>query len=109
MIDRPTLWLVMVVLGLGTYLIRFSFLGGLGSRSLPGWMIRGLRFTAVAMLPALVAPGVLWPAATGGQPDAARMLAALVTVAAGILSRSMIAAILCGAATLYAVPFALAL
>jgi branched-subunit amino acid transport protein len=37
------------------------------------------------------------------------MLAALVTVAAGILSRSMIAAILCGAATLYAVPFALAL
>ena len=65
MIDRLDLWLVMGLLGLGTYFIRFSFLGGLGNRLLPGWLRRALRYTSVAVLPALVAPAVIWPAATG--------------------------------------------
>ena len=54
MIDRPTFWLVVVVLGIGTYLIRLSFLGLLGNRPLPLWLVRSLRYTAVAVLPALV-------------------------------------------------------
>lgn len=67
MIDRTDLWLVMVVLGLGTYLIRFSFLGALGGRVLPGWLIRALRYTAVAVLPALVAPGWCGPSQPAGK------------------------------------------
>ena len=46
-------WTVIIVLGLGTFLIRLSFLGLLGTRTLPGWLVRCLRYTAVAMLPAL--------------------------------------------------------
>lgn len=102
-IDTATLWFVMLVLGVGTYLIRFSFLGALGNRQLPVWMVRALRYTAVAVLPALVAPAVMWPAATGGTPDPARLTAALVTVAVGVVTRHTIAAILIGAATLFAV------
>ena len=102
MIDRIDFWIVTVGLGLGTYAIRFSFLGMLGNRPLPVWMVRCLRYTAVAILPALVAPAVLWPAATDGQPDPARLLAAAAPILAGFLTRSMMAAIAAGGASLFA-------
>lgn len=104
MMDRADLWLVMGLLGLGTYAVRFSFLGGLGNRALPGWLTRALRYTSVAVLPALVAPAVLWPAATGGQTDPARLAAAVATLAVGLISRNMIAAIAAGATVLFVVP-----
>jgi branched-subunit amino acid transport protein len=96
-------WTVIVGLGIGTFLIRFSFLGLLGQRPLPPWVLRHLRYTAVAVLPGLVAPLALWPAATGGQTDPARLLAALATVAAGIWTRSVLGAMVAGAVVLYAV------
>ena len=65
-ISDATIWVVILVLGAGTYLIRWSFLGALGDRQMPGWFMRMLRYTPVAVLPALVAPLVVWPAATGG-------------------------------------------
>ena len=102
-IDPATFWIVLPVLAIGTYLIRLSFLGVLGSRPLPAPLQRALRYTAVAILPGLVAPAVLWPAATGGVLDPARLAAALVTLAVGIATRSVIGAILAGGVTLYAV------
>lgn len=96
-----TIWFVIVVLGIGTFLIRWSFLGALGNRDMPPWVLRMLRYTPVAVLPALVAPLVVWPAATGGQPDPARMAAATVTVAVGLWTKNMILAILAGAITLF--------
>jgi len=101
MIDKTAFWIVMPVLALGTYAIRFSFLGTLGARPLPGWLTRCLRYTAVAVLPALVAPGVLWPAATGGETDPARLAAALVTLAVGVVTRSTMGAILAGGGMLF--------
>ena len=95
-----TIWTVIILLGLGTFLIRFSFLGALGNRPLPPFFLRLLRYTPVAVLPALVAPLVVWPAATGGEPDPARLTAAAVTVATGILTRNLLAAIAAGAVTL---------
>jgi len=94
------IWGIILALGIGTYLIRFSFLGLIGSKNLPEWVLRHMRYTAVAVLPGLVAPLVLWPAATGGQVDPARLCAALVTFGVGILTRNVIAAIVLGAATL---------
>ena len=102
MIDKSVFWIVMPALAAGNYAIRFSFLGTLGARPLPGWLTRALRYTAVAVLPALVAPGVLWPAATGGETDPARLAAALVTLGVGVIMRSTMAAILAGGVTLYA-------
>ena len=102
-----TIWLVIVVLGIGTFLIRWSFLGALGDRDMPAWVLRMLRYTPVAVLPALVAPLVVWPAATGGQPDPARLAAAMVTVAVGLWTKNMIGAILAGALTLFGVLYML--
>ena len=94
------IWTVILVLGVGTYLIRWSFLGALGDRDLPGWVMRMLRYTPVAVLPALVAPLVVWPAARGGAADPARMAAAAATVAVGVLTRNVMLAILAGGITL---------
>jgi branched-subunit amino acid transport protein len=94
-------WVVIVVLGAGTYLLRWSFLGAIGSRPVPVWLARALRYTAVAVLPAIASHLVVWPAATAGRADPARLAAAAVTVAVGVLTRSVLAAILAGLVTLF--------
>lgn len=101
MIDKPTLWIVMIALGIGSFFLRFVFTGLVGSRAMPDWLLRHLRYTAVAILPALVAPQVIWPQATGGETEPARLAAACVTLLVGLLSKNVIAAILSGAFTLY--------
>jgi branched-subunit amino acid transport protein len=101
MIDTGTVWLMIVMLGVGSYALRFLFIGIVGNRPLPAWLLRHLRYTAVAVLPGLVAPLVMWPAATGGEPDPARLSAALITIAVGLITRTVILAICSGAGTLY--------
>lgn len=96
------IWGIIAVLAVGTFLIRWSFLGVMGNRPLPLWAQRLLRYTAVAVLPALVAPLVAWPAATGGRPEPARIAAAAVTVLVGLATRNTLAAILGGGLTLVA-------
>ncbi len=95
------IWTIIFVLGVGTFLIRFSFLGLIGERPLPPIVLRLLRYTPVAVIPGLVAPLVLWPAATGGTPDPARLAAAATTVAVGLMTRHVLAGILSGAAVLF--------
>lgn len=100
--DPVTVWTIIVLLGIGTFLIRFSFLGIIGNRKLPPWVLRHLRYTPVAVLPGLVAPLVIWPAATGGEPDLPRIAAAVATLVTGYLTKSFMAAFGTGAVTLYA-------
>jgi len=106
--DNTAVWTTIIALGIGTFLIRFSFLGLLGGRNLPDWLTRHLRYVPVAVLPGLVAPLVVWPEATGGQADLARSLAALTALAIGALTRSVLGAIFGGMAVLYGVQFLLA-
>ncbi len=101
MSDKSDLWIIIFAMGIGSFGLRFLFLGVIGDRTLPPWVLRHLRYTAVAVLPGLVAPLVLWPAATDNQPDPARMTAALVTFAVGYFTKNVLAAILSGALTLY--------
>lgn len=101
MLDSTTVWIVIAGLAVGTFLIRFSFIGLIGDRELPEWVLRHLRYTAVAVLPGLIAPLVVWPAATGGQLDAARMAAALVAFVIGMWRKSVVSAVFGGMGTLY--------
>jgi len=105
--SSPHIWLIIAALGVGTFLIRFSFLGLIGARRLPPWVLRHLRYTPVAVLPGLVAPLILWPEATGGNLDAPRLLAACATVLAGLLTKNTLMAIIAGAVTLYGALFLL--
>ncbi len=101
MIDKTALWIVIILLGLGSFFLRFVFTGLVGNRAMPDGLLRHLRYTAVAILPALVAPQVIWPGATDGQPDPARLAAAAVTLVVGLLTKNVLAAILAGGVTLY--------
>lgn len=99
--EAVTLWIVIIGMALGSYALRFAFIGLVGDRKMPDWMLRHLRYTAVAILPALVTPLVIWPPATGGSPDVARLAAALATIVTGLLTRNVLAGIAAGAVTLY--------
>ena len=100
--STANIWLIIALVGVGTFLIRFSFIGLIGDRKMPEWVLRHLRYTPVAVLPGLVAPLVLWPDATGGTPDPARLLAALSAIAIGYVTQNVLAAIVGGVAVLYA-------
>lgn len=101
------IWTIIIAMGIGTFLIRFSFLGMIGNRKLPDWVLRHLRYTPVAIMPGLVAPLVLWPAATGGALDAPRLAAACMTLLVGMLTKNTLAAIFGGAVTLYSMMYLL--
>lgn len=100
MIEPAAFWALTAALGAGTFLIRFSFLGFLGRRRLPEWLLRHLRYVGVAVFPAMVTPMILWPAATAGAFDPARALAAAVALAAA-LRFGLGAAVAAGMGTLW--------
>jgi branched-subunit amino acid transport protein len=52
-------------------------------------------------MPGLVAPLVVWPQATGGDPDPARLLAAAAALTIGASTRSVLGAIAGGMVALY--------
>lgn len=106
-IAKGTLWTVMILLGLGTFGLRFIFLGMIGDRPMPGWVMRHLRYTAVAVLPGLVAPLVVWPTATDGVLDTPRLAAALTTLVVGYITKNVLAAIFSGAGMLYLILYLL--
>ncbi len=102
-----TIWTVIIALGVGTYLLRYSFLGIIGDRKLPEWMLRHLRYVPVAVLPGLIAPLVVWPNATDGNPDPARLIAAAVALFIGAVFRSTTGAIFGAMAALYYIQYQL--
>ena len=103
--DTTTIWMVIIGVGSGTYLIRFSFLGIIGSRELPEWILRHLRYVAVAVMPGLIAPLVIWPQATGGESDPARLIAALAAFLVGFKLNSVVGAVVAGMTTLYSMQY----
>jgi branched-subunit amino acid transport protein len=57
-------WGVVLSLGLGTFLIRYSFIGLFANRDMPAWLSHGLKLVVPAIFAAIVASGV---AISGGQ------------------------------------------
>ncbi|WP_299281052.1 AzlD domain-containing protein [uncultured Tateyamaria sp.] len=106
MIDTTLLWTVIFGLGAGSFLLRFTFLGFVGDRPLPEWLLRHLRYTAVAILPALVTPLVVFSGETGST-EPTRIAAAIVTLAVGTWTKNVFLAIGAGAATLLALVYGL--
>lgn len=99
-------WTVIAGLAALTYLNRFSFLGLLGGRTVPPWAQRALAFVPAAVLPALIAPMVVYDRATGGLMPPSVWLAACAALLLGALTRNMVLTILGGMAMLHAARFA---
>lgn len=98
--SQAQIWAIIVGLGVGTLTLRFSFLGLIGRRELPEWVLRHLRYTPVAVLPGLIAPQVFFPPANDGVTDPLRLAAAAVTLAVGYFTKSVLWAICAGFGTL---------
>jgi len=94
------IWTVIVLLAIGTFALRFSFLGLIGKRQLPDWALRLLRYTPVAVIPGLMAPQIFLPAAGETTPDPVRLTAAAITIAIGLWTRNAIWAMVAGAAVM---------
>lgn len=51
-------WSVVLALGLGTFLIRYSFIGLFANRDMPAWLSHGLKLIVPAIFATIVASGV---------------------------------------------------
>ena len=60
-IKPETIWILILVIGLGNFLLRFSFLYLFGRIDVPDWLTRLLRFVPAAVLSALVIPALVAP------------------------------------------------
>ena len=99
--SAPQIWLIILGIGLGTYLLRLSFLALIGDRPLPEPVLRHLRYTAVAVMPGLITPLLLSPQATDGALDPVRLGAAVATIAICLWTRNATLTICGGAAVLF--------
>ena len=96
-------WITVIIIGVGTYLTRLSFVGALGSRAMPVWAERPLKYVAPSVLAALVLPAVLL---RGGEFDVTpagnpRFLAALAAALVVVRFKSVSWAIVVGMGSLW--------
>jgi branched-subunit amino acid transport protein len=59
--DSLSIWLFFVVLAMGTFALRLSFIYLFGKVEMPGWLRRALRFVPASVLAALVFPALTYP------------------------------------------------
>jgi branched-subunit amino acid transport protein len=52
-------WWVVLALAVGTFLIRYSFIGLFARRDMPSWLAHGLRLVVPAIFAAIVTTGVV--------------------------------------------------
>ncbi len=96
-----SLWLTILLAGLVTFGIRFSFIYLQGRVAMPDWFQRGLRFVPVAVLSAIILPEL---ATHGGGVDLSLQNPQLLAGAAAVLvawrTRNMLLTIVAGLAAL---------
>lgn len=98
-----TVWIIMLGLAIGTFLLRSSFILLLGKREIHPLMERALRFVPAAVLSALVVPEILTRHnSLLISPRNPQLIAAIVAVVVARRSRSVVLTILGGMATLWA-------
>lgn len=95
---------VIFAIGVGTYLLRLSFIGIVGDRAMPEWALVPLRFVAPAVLAALIAPAVLLNEGSLDVSPASnpRAVAALVALLLAWKTRSVPVVIAAGLTTVWA-------
>lgn len=96
MIDRPSFWIVTILLGMATYAIRLSFLAWSQNRPFSERMKRVLDFVPVTVLPALLAPAIVFSRADPSTIDPAKIVAATVALAVGLRFRNVPAVLVSG-------------
>ena len=95
--------IAILIIGIGTYLERLSFIGIIGNRDLPEWALQPLRYVAPAVFAALVAPAVLLVDGNLAVLPATnpRALATVIALLVAWRTKSVAATIVVGMAALW--------
>ncbi|WP_251341550.1 AzlD domain-containing protein [Haloplanus halophilus] len=104
-----SIWAVVIVVGLLTFVIRYSFIYLLGwVDGMPPRLERALRFVPAAVLAALVAPSLVdpGPSVTATLLDP-RLLAGVVAGVVAWTTENMFATLAAGMVTFWAITFLL--
>ena len=59
-----SVWILFIVLAIGTFALRFSFIYLFGKVDMPDWLRRALRYVPASVLAALVFPALTYPNGT---------------------------------------------
>jgi len=95
-----TAWVVVIVVGVATFAMRFVFIALFGKITIPMWLERSLRYVAPSVLAAIAVPAVLAP--NGVVALWTPLLpAAIIGALAAWLTKSIGAAIVFGMITLW--------
>ena len=95
-------WLVVIIVGLSTYLTRLSFIGILGSREIPTYVERPLRLVGPAVLAAIAVPLIVAPAEVVNVSfENLRLFAGLIAIAVAWRTRSIGWTIIVGMGSLW--------
>jgi len=95
-------WLVIGIIGIGTYLIRLSFVAAFANTGVPTWLEAPLRYVAPAVIAAIVLPLLIAPEGTVDLTlDNLRWIAGLIAVVTAIKTRSLALTIVVGMAALW--------
>lgn len=100
-------WSLVIGLAVGTFLIRYSFIGLFADRDLPAWLDRALKLMVPAIFAAIVFSGVAMVSGeVAGLDHWPRYAAALAAVVAAALTRGhMLVTLGVGMAALHGLPW----
>lgn len=96
------LWLLILLIGLGTFALRLSFIHFWGRIELPQIVHRALRFIPAAVLAALVVPALIRPEGTIDLSlHNLRLIAGLLAAVVAMLTRNVLFTLAAGMAALW--------
>ena len=103
-------WLLVIGLAIGTFLIRYSFIGLFANRDMPPWLDRALKLMVPAIFAAIVFSGVIMVGGqVAGPAQWPRYAAALIALVAAIAARgNMLVTVAVGMASLHGLPWLVA-
>ena len=100
------IWLVMLLGGFITFLIRFSLIYLFGRFKIPETMRQALRYVPPAVLSAIIFPELFFQdGALNLSPDNTRLLAGLVAILVAWITRNTLITIIAGMVALFALQF----
>ena len=100
------IWIVMIVLGLLTFFIRFSFIALLERLNLPRNFQRALRFVPIAVLSAIIAPELGYSnSQLAVLPTNPRLLAGIIATIVAYKTKSVVWTICAGMVVFWVLHF----
>ncbi|WP_293209726.1 AzlD domain-containing protein [Parvibaculum sp.] len=101
--SQETIWLSLLALGLGTFLLRLSFVELAGRFVIPAGLTKALRFLPAAVLSAIILPAILRvePGALYFGLDNPRLAAGVLAALVAWTTKSVLATLAIGMSTLW--------